>query len=155
MNNIILGFKNLTLGIVATVAAASSTLPIIKPQNIPSPKPSPVNIQDTVTRSGQYSYNGYTLKYIVNVPKRGGPITGNFEGVCTGPITGKFAGPEGGKVEGEARANCKIAIFNYNLKAVYSGKLYLKQGKLDVNWEGQIPYTDNKGSFTVYFEPVK
>ena len=151
MENILLGLKNLTLGII-TVLTAVSRAGAVVPQNTPTPLPTPV--RNIITRTGEYSYSGYSLKYIVRVNKDGGPITGEFSGVCVGPITGKFAGGSGGNIEGEAKANCKIAIFNYNLKASYTGNLYLHNGLVNINWSGEIPYTANSGSFTVNFESL-
>lgn len=152
MDNLLIGLKSLTLGIVAVL---TTTTPIISlfPKADPTPLPTPV-AENTVERSGEYTYSGYTLRYTLRIPKDGGAVDGNFSGVCEGPITGSFDGKEGGKVTGEAKANCKIAFFSYKLKAAYDANLYLKLGKVDVNWTGEIPYTPNKGSFTMNFEPV-
>ncbi|MCL5784290.1 MAG: hypothetical protein M1142_02975 [Patescibacteria group bacterium] len=151
MNNFLLGIKNLTLGIVA---ALSVTTPTIFPKATPAPTPLPTPAKNVVVRTGEYSYQGHTLKYTLRIPKNGGPITGDFSDACEGPITGTFDGQEGGNVTGKAEANCKVVLFNYNLKATYNAKLYLKQGKVDINWEGKIPYVGDKGSFTINFEPV-
>lgn len=148
MNNILLGLKNITIGIITALTAVSQTGAVV--HHTPTPLPTPA--KNIVVRSGEYTQSGYTLKYIVRVNKDGGPITGEFSGVCVGPITGKFDGGEGGKVEGEARANCKVAIFNYNLKAIYNGNLYLKGGHVDINWVGEIPYTSNSGNLSVNFD---
>lgn len=150
MNNLLLGLKTLTLGIVA---ALSTTTPTLVPRVTPTPLTTPA--KNMVVRSGEYSYSGYTLKYTLRIPKDGGKVTGSFGGVCEGPITGQFDGKEGGKVIGEAKANCRIAFFSYHLKAGYDANLYLEQGKVDVNWTGEIPYTSNKGSFSINFEPVQ
>lgn len=154
MDNLILGIKSIVLGITTTLSAVSSTY--FAPPLTPIPIPAPVTQvqKDLVTRSGEYSHSGYTLKYTLRVNKDGGPITGEFKGVCVGPIIGKFTGGEGGNIEGQAQANCKVAIFSYNLKANYTGKLYLKEGKVDINWAGQIPYTQNSGNLSINFEPV-
>ncbi len=152
MDNLILGIKSFVLGITTLISTANAPTTVI-----PTPSPTPIaQVQkDLVTRSGEYSYSGHTLKYVVTVPKGGGNINGTFSGVCEGPIKGKFAGGEGGNVSGDAKANCKVAIFSYNLKANYEGKLYLKTGKVDLNWTGKIPYTNNSGNLSINFEPVK
>lgn len=152
MENLFAGLKNLTLAVVTAISAIAPGIPAV-PKATPTPLPSPA--ENIAVRTGEYSYSGYTLKYALNIPKDGGAVTGSFSGVCEGPITGNFDGKEGGKVVGQAQANCRIAIFNYNLKAAYDADLYLKQGKVDVNWAGEIPYTPNKGSFTINFDPVK
>lgn len=155
MDNLILGMKSFLLGIttiILTAISPTTTAPITSPT--PSPT-SQVNQSDIVTRSGEYSYSGHTLKYLLNVPKNGGEITGSFSGVCEGPITGRFDGSEGGTIEGGTEVNCHIAIFSYALKANYFGKLYLKAGRAEINWSGKIPYTKESGSFTINFEHVK
>jgi|SRR3989338_1896631 len=149
MEQILLGIKSFIAGVttilVSTVSVASMPTPT------PMPTPHPVG-EGQIIRSGEYSYQGYTLKYTVNLPKEGGAITGNFSGVCEGPISGEYDGKE--IINGEAQATCKVAFLSYNLKAKYSGKLYLNEGRADINWEGEIPYTENKGNFSVNFEPV-
>ena len=154
MENILLGLKKITLGIVTALTATSHGVSVL-PQATPTPQVTPAAIdKNIVTRSGEYSYSGHTLKYTIRVNKNGGPITGEFSGVCIGPITGKFVGGEGGSIEGEAKANCKVAVFNYNLKATYTGNLYLEGGYVNVNWAGEIPFTTNSGSFTANFDSV-
>ncbi len=155
MNNLILGIKSIVLGIATTLSAVTSTYFTPPPTPVPSPAPVALVQKDVVERSGEYSHSGYSLKYTLRVNKNGGPITGEFKGVCVGPITGEFKGGEGGDIEGSAQANCKVAIFSYNLKVTYAGKLYLKEGKVDLNWLGQIPYTQNSGNLSINFEPVK
>lgn len=155
MDNLILGIKGIVLGITTTLSAVTSTYFASPPSPTPAPTPVAQVQKDVVTRSGEYSYSGYTLKYSLNVPKNGGDINGQFSGVCNGPIIGKFAGGSGGNIEGSTQANCKVAIFSYNLKVTYTGKLYLKMGKVDINWAGQIPYTNNSGNLSINFEPVK
>lgn len=159
MDNLILGIKSVILGITATLSAVTSTYftppPTPPPAGGPSPAPLALVQKGMVERSGEYSYSGYSLKYTVRVNKNGGPITGEFSGACVGPISGKFSGGEGGNIEGSAQANCKVAIFSYNLKVSYTGKLYLKSGKVDLSWAGQIPYTQNFGNLSINFEPVK
>lgn len=153
MNNILLGLQHFALGTVAFLSTINpGGIANHKPQVTPTPKP--VINKNIVSRSGQYSYSGYTLKYTVNVPKDGGEVTGSLDGVCKGPITGKFEGGEGGSVEGSAKASCGISFITYDLEAKYNGKIYLKEGKIDLDWEGKIPYTKNQGSFTINFEPA-
>ncbi len=154
MDNLITGIKTLILGITTTLSTVTSTYFAPPPVSTPAPTPVAKVQKDVVTRSGEYSYSGHSLRYSLTVPRDGGDINGAFSGVCEGPITGKFAGGEGGNVEGSAQANCRVVIFNYNLKATYTGKLYLKEGKVDINWSGQIPYTQNSGNLSINFNPV-
>lgn len=155
MNDLILGVKYFVLGITTMISTVTTSV-FVAPKATPTPTPSPTaQIQkNLVVREGEYTYSGYSLKYSLSVPKNGGDINGNFSGVCEGPIIGYFAGGEGGDIKGSAQVDCKIAFLSYNLKATYTGKLYLKQGKVDLNWEGEIPYTQNSGSLSINFEPV-
>lgn len=147
MENILLGIKYFVVGISAFLVAS--------PTPTPTPQPTAIPLSENiVTRSGEYSYQGYTLKYTINVPKEGGTITGAFSDVCVGPINGTYYASSG-KIEGEAKATCKIAFISYDLAAKYNGNLNLREGKIDLNWEGEIPATSHKGSFTVNFEPLK
>lgn len=155
MNNLILGIKSFVLGITTLISTTTSPA-LTAPADLPTLSPSSQVVQaGMVTRSGEYSYSGHVLKYTLTVPQKGGDINGSFSGVCEGPITGKFAGGNGGNIEGSAQAKCSIAIFSYNLKVNYTGKLYLNEGKVDINWAGEIPYTQNSGNLAIDFEPVK
>ena len=157
MDNLILGIKTFVLGVTAAFSSVTSQA-LIVPKATPTPQPTnpPASQvqEDTVIREGEYSYSNYNLKYSIAVPKKGGDIIGAYSGVCEGPITGKFEGGEGGNIKGETEVDCKVAIFSYKLKASYTGKLYLKMGKADLNWKGKIPYTQNSGNLSVNFEPV-
>lgn len=155
MGDLFSNLKSFVLGITTLISTATSpALPASTIQATPTPTPTVVQ-KDIVTRSGEYSYSNYTVRYEISVPEKGGPITGSVSGVCEGPITGNFTGGEGGNIEGQAEATCKVAIFSYNLKVNYTGKLYLKEGKVDVNWTGNIPYTQSSGSLTLNFEGAK
>ena len=153
MNNFLEAVRNWIIGTTALLSAAISA---VSPTPAPSPSSLPQisNQENVVTRSGQYTHKGYTLGYTLSVPKEGGEFSGSFNGTCEGPITGQFEGGEGGKIEGEAEARCKVAVFSYDLNATYKGKLYLNEGKAEINWEGEIPFTLGKGSFAVNFDPT-
>lgn len=151
MDNFLSGIQQIGLGIAAfftTVTHSGSITPVV------TPTPQPTFPPNIITRSGKYDYQNYQLRYTLHIPKDGGAISGEVSGVCNGPILGDFDGKEGGIVKGVAQANCKIAVFSYHLEGRYTGKLYLKQGKVDLDWVGQIPFTQNHGSFTVGFDPV-
>lgn len=140
----------------AVVGLASSVVPgISTPQATPTPTPNVVIQENMVIRSGEISYSGQSVKYSINIPKNGGDITGSISGVCTGDITGTYDGIEGGKVSGEANPSCGIAFLRQTFNISYDGQLYLKQGKVDLNWEGNIPSTPGKGFFSYNFEPEK
>lgn len=145
--------------IISSAVFVSSLIPIQAGKVIPYPMPTPVGIDnmktDLVTRSGEYSYQGYTLKYSVTFPKNGGKVSGSLDGICKGDITGEYEGGEGGKATGQAKATCKVLFIKYDLKTDYDAYIYQGIGKIDVNWRGDIPYTPGKGSFTINFEPVK
>ncbi len=149
MIDFIEGIKNFAL---AASAVMSVYFPAVA-QNIDLPKPSlmPENI---ITRSGQYTYSGQTLKFIVNIPKSGGEVSGKFNGVCSGPITGHYNSGPAQSIEGKASATCLI-LLNKKLSVNYIAHLNLEKGKAYIDWTGNLPYTPGKGSFTFDFEPVK
>ncbi len=120
----------------------------------PSPTPAVASNPNVVTRTGQYDYAGESLRYTIHIPKSGGPVTGNLEGQCSGPISGTYNGKEGGQLVGEVNAVCSFAFIKKDLSIDYSGNLFLKAGRADLNWEGQIPLTSNQGNITLNFEPA-
>lgn len=147
-------FQKISLTIASVFAGttvASSPANVVKQAVV---TPSPISQVEMVNRSGEFSSSGQTVRYSLRMSKNGGEITGNITGSCEGPIKGSFEGGEGGKIEGKAKASCGIAFIRQNIEVNYSGKLYLKEGKADLNWIGEIPFVANSGSFILNFEPV-
>lgn len=135
--------------VITTFSAATSALPIAKP----NPTPTPTISGDVIIRSGQYSYAGQTLKYTINLPKNGGPLSGEFSGACSGPITGTFDAGPAKAASGEATATCPV-LLNQKLTATYIAHFDFEKGQAYIDWQGNIPYTKGQGSFTIGFEPV-
>lgn len=77
-------------------------------------------------------------------------MSGSVSGVCNGPISGKFDGGQGGKIQGKTEPSCQIGLLTQNYQINFSGLVYLKDKRIDVNWSGNIPY-QNSGSFSLYF----
>ncbi|MBI3486189.1 hypothetical protein HY025_04615 [Candidatus Daviesbacteria bacterium] len=156
MFNLFNGFQKLSLSVVAALSSIVASQPaVVAKAPVKTPSPVATVIQDTVTKSGEYNYSGQSIKYIVNFPKQAGKITGNLSGTCSGPIDGNFDGKEGGQIEGKVSASCQVAFLKQDFVVNYSGKLYLKDGRADLNWQGNIPFTENHGSFTLNFSPEK
>lgn len=142
--------------VTATVGIASSVVPgITPPQITPTSPRAEIMQQNIITRSGKITYSGQSVKYSINVPKNGGQITGYVSGVCKGSLTGNYDGIEGGKISGKTSQSCGIGFIRKTFNITFNGKLYLKQGKIDLNWEGNIPSTPGKGSYSFNFEPEK
>jgi hypothetical protein len=78
-------------------------------------------------------------------------VTGSFSGSCTGTIRGNYAGGNEGAINGTADGTCKVALINQDIKAKYNGKVYLKDGRADLSYEGNMGPLWNSGSQTVTF----
>lgn len=150
LSNVLASVMAAALGIVSVVIPN-----IAPPEIIPTPTPTEIIQQDLITRSGEITYSGQSVRYIINVPKNGGLVTGSISGVCEGGISGNFDGGEGGKISGHANPSCGIAFVRQTFNVSFNGQLYLKQGKVDLNWLGNVPSTPGKGSFIYNFEPEK
>lgn len=116
-----------------------------------TPLPSPTSL-NSVTKSGEYNYAGKSINYTLYFPKNGGEITGSIDGSCSGPITGTYDGKDGGDITGTLNATCFFAFIEKSFQIDYSGKLYLEEGRADLDWEGEVPLTENKGNFTLNFD---
>lgn len=151
--NILEGLQNISLALSAVMAAYFPSTGNLLPTPASSPEVKQVQ-QDMITRTGSYTYSGLTLKYIINIPKNGGEVTGKFSGACNGPISGKYSAGLGQEVLGKASASCPI-LLNKTYKVTYVAHLRLDEGKAFIDWTGDLPYTNGSGSFTFDFEPVK
>lgn len=87
-----------------------------------------------ITVSGDYSFLNQSIHYSFQFPKQGGAVSGGFNGVCQGSITGNYAGGEGENVNGDVSGDCSVAFIKQPVKATYAGKVFLKEGKVDVNY---------------------
>lgn len=144
-----------------TIAIATFFTSLTNPQSSPSPSPLPsispipVSIQETIERTGGYASPLGSISYKLNIPKNGGVLSGEVEGVCNGPIKGYFEGGNDGKINGNSKVICKVGLLSQDLDILFSGKTNLSEGKADLDWSGQIPFTKNSGSFTLYFDPIR
>lgn len=132
------------------------------PPNLPSPAPilqqrmatPSLNPSDMITISGEYTYMKQGVHYSLIMPKAGGDISGTFSGLCNGSIGGQYGGGEGGSIKGKTSGDCSVAFLHQPLNITYSGNIWPNQGKLSLDWEGQMgPLGQNKGSFTLGFTP--
>ncbi len=153
--------ESLLNGIKHLLVAISGALVIAVPHSaVSNPTPTP-NTTDTIiiasksaelekliTISGSYTYIGQELRYSVNTPKSGGEISGEVSGLCNGSTEGKFEGGEGGKIEGRASADCGIGFIRQKVNVSYTGRLFPEKKLMEINWNGQIPYFGDHGSFS-------
>jgi|SRR3989344_96192 len=151
--NIFEGLSHFAIGIAAVFSAYFPATSVLTEPQIFGISQKEIH-SNIITRTGEYTYNGQTLKYRVNIPLDGGNIEGNFSGVCHGTISGYYKGSPSYAIDnGEAKATCPI-LLNKKLTATYVTHLDLEKGKAYIDWKGDIPYTSGIGSFTVDFEPV-
>lgn len=111
---------------------------------------------DIITTTGSFSYLGQGVNYTLSFPKNGGDVTGSFDGLCNGSANGNYTGGDGGHVEGNVSGECVVLGFiKQPVDVKYWGNIWLKQGKINLEWEGKTGiYNLNKGSFSLNFPPV-
>lgn len=143
MNHLFVAIQGFLIGTVALLSFGHAI--------VPNSSPTPAPKVDSIVRTGEYSYQGYTLKYLVNLPKDGGKVTGKFSGVCSGPIEGNYNAGPAQSVEGQTSVNCP---FFQHFKVNYVAHLDLTKGLAYIDWQGNIPYNQGTGSFTFNFTPV-
>lgn len=105
----------------------------------------------TITATGGYNYAGQNLSYTFTFPRDGGDVTGNVEGFCSGPVHGRYDGGDGGNVSGQIPVTCQMGFIKQNYQIDYNGKVYLKDKRVDIDWTGNIPFSSDSKSFSLYF----
>lgn len=120
--------------------SSTTTSPIV------TPAPSSI-----ITATGGYNYAGQNLTYTFTFPRDGGDVTGNVEGFCSGPVSGKYDGGDGGNVSGQIPVTCQMGFIKQNYQLDYNGKVYLKDKRVDINWTGNVPFSSDSRSFSLYF----
>lgn len=173
MNSIIDSLNPLILSAIALMTTISAVIvPSYHPLYTPRPtmlaspsattktSPSPStpaatpNSPKTIKVGGVYSYFNQNITYSLSFPTTGGDVNGDVTGLCQGKITGKFLGGEEGKIEGVAKADCKISFVTQPLEVNFNGKVYPKDGKMDLNLEGSPLIIPSGTTITLYFDPV-
>ncbi|MDD2823171.1 MAG: hypothetical protein PHQ59_03745 [Candidatus Daviesbacteria bacterium] len=109
-------------------------------------------LNSIITASGGYSYAGQNLTYSFTFPRNGGDVTGYVTGICTGSVNGKYYGGEGGNVSGQIPATCSVGFMKQSTLINYTGKVYLNEKRVDINWTGNIPFYSGSNSFSLYFQ---
>lgn len=135
-----------------SVAPTSQPKSSNSPQAATTTSPTAPTVPDLmITASGGYSYAGQNLSYTFTFPRDGGDVTGNVEGFCSGPVHGKYDGGDGGNVSGQIPVTCQMGFIKQNYQLDYNGKVYLKGKRVDVDLTGNIPFSSDSRSFSLYF----
>jgi hypothetical protein len=113
----------------------------------------------TITAVGYYPISDSSnFKWILNVPKSGGPVSGSMEGACAGPITGYFNTPDSngeGKISGGLTGSCQLVPslpIQTDVKSSFEGIVYLKTGKIQLNYNTSTPISQT-GQIELNFDP--
>lgn len=105
--------------------------------------------------SGDFHFSGNDIPYRLSVPKKGGPVTGTFGGICQGVFEGNFNGGEGGKIEGSIKGKCKLGpvdLIKMDVEIRYSGTVKISENKVYVIWQIVKPISGQRGDYELSFD---
>lgn len=115
---------------------------------------SKVSEDKIINASGEVQEYGQKVRYELSFHKKGGEVKGTIGGACNGPIDGNFDGKNAGLINGTITGNCQVGIFKQNINATYRGSVHLSTGIIDITWNGNVPFSNGSGSFTLNFTPI-
>lgn len=107
---------------------------------------------DIIIASGAFQFSDNKVLYSFKMPKNGGPITGNLQGVCQGAPEGNFEGGENGKLAGVFKARCTtgpLNLINVDIEINFTGTVNLKENNIYMLWEMVKPVSGERGSFNL------
>ncbi len=99
---------------------------------------------DNFVSSGIFNFSDHKIKYVFRIPKNGGNISGNLEGVCSGQPIGTYNKTQQ-TISGEFIAKCKagpLDLVNVDIKTTFTGQVNTDQNKIGINWKSTSPVTE-------------
>ncbi len=105
-----------------------------------------------VVATGTYTYKGYSVDIVANIPLGGGDVTGSFSGTCEGRVKGTYNGQPGGVISGTMHGACSPFFINIPAGADYSGTVNKTGKTVPISFNGRGGGITHEGSVTLTYK---
>lgn len=109
------------------------------------PKP-----EGTVTATGTYTYNDYSVDVTANIPLEGGAVTGSISGTCSGKVKGNYNN-QTGVISGAMSGACSPFIVNVPASAEYAGTVNKSAKTVPISFTGKGAGITHEGSMSLSY----
>jgi hypothetical protein len=117
-------------------------------ERLEDPEPEP---EGSVTATGTYNYKDFSVSVTLQVPLKGGSVTGTVSGSCQGKAQGTYSGQDGGAITGTMTGSCNPFIINIPASATFGGPVN-KGGKvIPVSFSGRGAGITHDGAMTLTY----
>ena len=90
----------------------------------------------TVTATGPYSYDDYSITMTMKIPLGGGGVTGTVAGSCGGKLTGSYNGQDKGGISGRFAGSCRVFGVNVPSSATWGGVVNKDSKTVPISFDG-------------------
>ncbi len=104
-----------------------------------------------VTATGTYTHKGYTVAVVMNIPLKGGSLTGSVSDTCDGNVRGTFVAGNG-TVGGTMSGVCSPFFVNIPAGADYTGTLNKTTKTVTINFTGRGGGFSHSGTMTLVYK---
>lgn len=108
--------------------------------------------EGTVTATGTYSYKGYDVNITMNIPLKGGAVTGTVSGTCDGAVKATYNGQANGKISGTLSGVCSPFFVNIPSGGDFSGTVNKSGKTVPITFNGRGGGLDHTGSMTLTYK---
>ena len=103
--------------------------------------------EGSVTAVGSLSGDKGSLNFTLNIPLKGGAVTGSFDGDCDGTLKATFAGGNGGAITGGiGKGSCGFVL---PASGNFTGTVNTTSKTATITGKGSIPGGSKEGSVTL------
>lgn len=107
--------------------------------------------KETVTATGVYSFEDYSVTVTANIPLEGGDVSGSISGTCGGKLKGKFSGKNNGVISGKIAGSCSPFFINIPASAEFNGVVNKDSQQVPISFTGKGAGLTHEGSMSLNY----
>ena len=104
--------------------------------------------EGTVTATGVYTYKGYPVTIVFQIPLKGGAVTGSVSDTCEGGVQGNYAE---GRISGSMSGVCSPFFVNIPAGAEFNGSVNKAGKTVPITFTGRGGGITHEGSMTLTY----
>lgn len=122
---------------------------VIEPSPTPTIKPIPTTTPETSVKGyGEMNESGTNTSFVMDIPVKGGKVTGTVSGYCEGNLEGVFD-PRTDFIQGTLKGSC----FKVPATGSFEGKVSLKTKMGSGTYKGKSLFLEKSGSWSLAIKP--
>ncbi len=107
--------------------------------------------EGTVAATGVYTYKGHEVTITMNIPLKGGEVTGTVGGTCEGKVNGTYGGEPNGAISGSMSGVCAPFFINIPASAGYGGSVNKTAKTVPISFTGKGGGFTHEGSMVLSY----